>query len=121
MAAKFVLLILGVALIGAIGTVMIGEQERHGRLRVEVARLERTCADCVRLNQENGRRRAALAEVGDLSLLRKRCAEIARMRAAIDKLELQQRSLKQASGLRVAGVWPFGANVRRASEWRFCG
>jgi hypothetical protein len=118
MAVKFILLFLGVALSSA---VIIGEQERQGRLQVEAARLERICANFARLNQENRRWRAALAEIGDLSVLRSRCAKIARAQAAIDKLELQRRSLKQASGFQVEGVWPSGANVRRASEWRFCG
>jgi len=121
MSAKFILLLLGVALLGALGAVVIGEQERHGRLQVEAARREGICANCARLNQENRRWRAALAEVGDLNALRNRCAMIVRMWSAIDKLELQRRSLKQASGSRVEGVWPSGANVRRASEWKFCG
>jgi hypothetical protein len=121
MAARLVILSLGVVLICAFGTVIIGEQQRSGRLQTEAARLEHVRADCIRFDHENGRWQTALAEAGDPNSLRDRCAEVERMRAEIDTLDLQQRSLKRALGLRDEAVWPMGAVVRREREWKFRG
>lgn len=108
-------------MIGGICAEVIRERERTGRLQLEVARLEKIRADCSRLSRENGRWREALAGAGDINALRHEYSDIGRLRSAIDSLDLEQQTLKRALGLRVDAVWPAGAEVRPAGEWRFRG
>jgi hypothetical protein len=112
---------LGISALCVVGAAIVAEFERAARLRIEAARLESTCSECERLNKENGQWQRAIAGAGDLDFLRSRNANILRMRASIDALELKQRFLKRALGIRDEAVWPAGAEVVREGDWKFRG
>jgi hypothetical protein len=121
MRTRIVLLIVGLAALGVFFLVGKKERERNERLQIEAARLERVQARRFVLQGENERLRHTLASTGDPNALLKRQQDIERMRSAMDALNLRIRSLKRNLGLPADPVWPEGANVVPAGDWRFAG
>ena len=121
MRARLVIVLVGIAALVVFCLVERKEQERNWRLELEAARLERLHANRLSLQEENDRLRQVLASTSDLAVLRRRNQEIERARNAINALDLQIRSLKRNLGQPTDPVWPEGAAVIPASEWRFAG
>jgi len=124
MGSRALLFLAGLAAATVIGGLAIRQAHQAERLGAELAALRTQQDQAGRLQKEHQRLQAAIDQFGDLRQLRRANGQASMVRNEIEKLKLQAHNLTLAEASKdhpAEPIWPKGATVLPADEWRDAG